>query len=69
MTDELRAARQIAAHIFALGGPDLRGMPDDKLLQTVHQACRRMATTIRQSGLTADEATKSFDALSAALGR
>ncbi len=65
--DEVRAARNIAAHMAAMGGPDLSGKTDVELVTIMQQAAKVMADAFVKFGVTAAEAAESFERVAKAL--
>lgn len=66
---EIKAARSIAEHIFALGGPDLRGLPDDELAARIKAGTKQMADAVRSMGVSAEHAAEAFQRIGAALAK
>jgi len=67
MNEEIKVAREIAEHIFALGGPDLRTMSDDKLIAHITDVSRKIAETMKRSGVSISIVSETFQAFGKAL--
>lgn len=67
--DEIRSCRAIAAHMFALGGPDLRHMTDEELVRHCREWVARLSKAARAMALTCEEAGRGLAAFGAASRR
>lgn len=56
----IRTARSIAESLVILGGPDLRGLSDDELIERLEEWHRAVAKTMKAVGVTAQEAADAF---------
>lgn len=65
--ETIRAARSLAFNIWLLGGPDLRGLPDDELIELLIEGMKEMRSVVRESGLSADEAATAMQELGRAM--
>lgn len=63
----VRTARGIAVNIYMLGGPDLRHMSDDELIEHLTRAHEEMAELVKQAGVSLDEAHDAFSRMGRAL--
>lgn len=67
--DEVRAARSMAEHMAALGGPDLRNMSDAELVDHMKQMANAIGEAFSKVGISADEASRSFQRLAEAMNK
>lgn len=67
--DEVRAARSVAEHMAALGGPDLRHMSDVELVAHMKQMAKAIGDALSKVGISADEASRSFQRLAEAMNK
>ena len=65
---EIQAARRMARNMAALGGPDLTRMSDAEVVEHCRQVSERMAIISRAACVSAEEATKSLQAVGRAIG-
>lgn len=64
---EIQSARNIAIHLFFFGGPDLRSMTDDELVDHVLACGEKMQSAMHKTGLSATEAASALQRLGVAL--
>ncbi len=70
MTDHqltIQAARRLAGHIKALGGPDLTGLDDDELMEAMTTASIRMAEAVQSFGVSMEQAGEALMAIGQAM--
>ena len=58
--EEIAAARSVAEHMAALGGPDLRNLTDTELVVRLKEAGRKMQESFAKAALTANEAANAL---------
>ncbi len=64
---ELRAAKRIARTMRDTGGPDLTGLSDEELLRRIRSAGEQLNRAMARTTVTAEEASKSLQAMGKAL--
>ncbi|MCB1826658.1 MAG: hypothetical protein KDJ54_19570 [Candidatus Competibacteraceae bacterium] len=65
--EEIRAAKRLASLILVMGGPDLTGLSDDELLETMEEVFCVAGDAIKMAGVSAEEVSKPLQKLGAAM--
>lgn len=62
-SEEIRSAREVARHIYELGGPDLRLMPDDELALLLRDGMGNLGEAMHKLCVSTAEASAALKAL------
>lgn len=65
--EEIRAAKRLASLILVMGGPDLTGLSDDELLETMKKAFCVAGDAIKMAGVSAEEVSQPLQKLGSAM--